>query len=294
MKRCLRSRQGSLLVLALWSLGLLAVLVIAMASNLRQKMSLLGRLEKRETTLAVAQAGVQYAMAFLNNDLEKNGFDLTHKTKMNRMNNPHRFNEIILPDGVAQVSYQLSVGGVESEKMYGIMDEESKINLNHVDEKVIRSLLGEILKLSGDELDQLSVSIADWRKIGSSELSGFYSDDYYQNLRSPYPVKDADYELLDELLLVRGMSQEIYDVVRSYVTLLGDGRVNVNTASGPVLRALGLDSLVVDKILIARSGADGQEATADDLFFMRPYDVATDVHSIVPLKPEEIAQIEEV
>ena len=54
---------------------------------------------------------------------------------------------------------------------------------------------------------------------------------------------------LDEILLVKGMNKEIYDKLINFVTIYGDGAVNINTASKEVLEALGLADSLVDKIL---------------------------------------------
>ncbi len=289
-----RNHSGVILIYALWILGLLAVFTLTLGKQIRQKIILVGRLEKREEARTLARAGVLKAIAVLNQDLESNGRDWTPATKQNRLNDPARWANVPLGDGSFSVSYQFSDGAVDSQKSYGMMDEEGRLNLNKADETFLRALLKEVLGGDPQEIDRLAVSIVDWRKKGSSELSGFYSDEYYANLRDPYPVKDSDYETLDELLLVRGMTPEIFAVLKNYVTFVGDGKINVNTASRPVLLALGLEAVLVDELISLRRGADGLEGTSDDFIFARAYDIAGDLVASGTVKPEEIGHLEEL
>jgi hypothetical protein len=121
---------------------------------------------------------------------------------------------------------------------------------------------------------------------------GFFSDSYYQNLDSPYPMKESPFERLDELLLVKGMNAEKFRKLAAYLTIYGNGRVNINTASRTVLLALGLEAMVTDRILQARRGKDGLEATADDHIFLRSFDVAADVGKLVGLEEDSARQID--
>lgn len=314
------TRKGSILIFALWALGLLAVLSLALGNPVRQKIRLLSRIEKRDVLFDFARSGARKAMAILQKDWDAHGRQLCAASKMVRHNNPAELAGLDLGEGESAVFfYQFSVGavdpspvppagplgpeqggrteqsqGVDTKPSYGMMDEESKINLNKASLTVIRRLLEQVLGSSGQELDELAVSIVDWRKKGSSELAGFYSDEYYANLRDPYPVKDSDYEILEELQLVRGASPEIFSRLSPYVTVYGDGKVNVNTATPPVLLALGLDPSVVDMILKVRRGNDGMEATADDFIFCRTYDIVSDIKSQLKLKGKEAALLDQL
>ncbi len=123
---------------------------------------------------------------------------------------------------------------------WGVVDEESKINLNKTDVQTLTNLLINVLSLNDEDAAKLAQALLDWRQYGESEITGFFSDDYYSNLQYPYPKKSADYETLDEILLVKGMNKQMYDKLINFVTIYGDGAVNINTASKEVLEALGL------------------------------------------------------
>jgi type II secretory pathway component PulK len=86
-------------------------------------------------------------------------------------------------------------------------------------------------------------------------------------LKYPYRAKNSNFDVLEELLLIKGVNNNIFEKLKDYITIYGDGRVNINTASKPVLLALGLKDSTVDKILAFRSGEDEVEATCDDNVF---------------------------
>ncbi|RJP75290.1 MAG: hypothetical protein C4532_00755 [Candidatus Abyssobacteria bacterium SURF_17] len=67
-------------------------------------------------------------------------------------------------------------------------------------------------------------------------------------------------------------------------TVLGDGKVNVNTASADVIQALpGMDANAAQATVEFRRGADGQEGTRDDFVFAAPDDLAK-VPGLTPLR----------
>ena len=71
MKRYLsaRSQRGSILILALWSLGLLTVFALLIGTRVQQKIFLLSRIEKRTRVYDAAEAGIRKAVALLKNQV---------------------------------------------------------------------------------------------------------------------------------------------------------------------------------------------------------------------------------
>ena len=59
--------------------------------------------------------------------------------------------------------------------------------------------------------------------------------------------EDID-EVLDELLLVKGVTRDIFDKVKDRVTVYGTGQVNINTAGMRVLQSLGMSEELAEKI----------------------------------------------
>lgn len=262
------SQGGTILILALWTLGFLSLFIISLAVGVRQKMMALSRLEKRSAVRDIAESGVRKALAvFISEKFsEKKPIPILQKEYW--FNNPDQFQQIVLGRGYFDVKYtdhDLVQG--PGRAVYGISDEERRINVNTADHFVLTRLIAAVTPLSKAEAGELARAIVSWREYGETDVIGFYSDHYYENLEYPYPPKKKDFETPDELLLVKGMTPAVYRRLLDFITIYGNGAVNINTASAPVLAALGFSPGAIQRILLLRRGPDQLEATADDYMF---------------------------
>ena len=291
----MKNNSGMILVLALWAMGLLSIFAIYLGVHARQRMILLSRLETRDNLHFSARSGIGKAISFVN---MKNSSRMAWNSlnfKLSLMNNPELFSDIDLGNFKCEVSYDFFDKSFhEIEKRYGMIDEESKININIVEKNEISRLLQAVVGLDGEDAGDLALSIVDWREEGTSVLEGFFSDNYYNNLKNPYPPKNNDFESIEELLFVEGINQDILDRLRWFVTIYGDGRVNVNTASWHVLVALGFDPDVADKIISIRDGADERPATGDDYFFYDISDFIGKIEFLESLSEHEIERARKI
>lgn len=87
-------------------------------------------------------------------------------------------------------------------------------------------------------------------------------------------IKAAGPLFKEELLLIEGMTREIYDQFKDLVTTYGAGAVNINTAAQETLTALGIGDDLTAKIRTYRTGGDGVERTEDDRVFSFPAEIA--------------------
>lgn len=132
---------------------------------------------------------------------------------------------------------------------YSITDENSKISINTAS----RGVLIKALELSGievgEERDIIADSILDWIDKDSNHRINGAENDYYQDQDPPYNSKNATIEVLEELLKVRGMTQEIFYGssenesgkpvgLEKIFTVYNATPVNPNTASPEVLSIL--------------------------------------------------------
>ena len=110
------------------------------------------------------------------------------------------------------------------------------------------------LKRAEAAMEELKAEFADWMDADSlPRQRGAERDEYIADgllvLPPNHPVREVD-----ELRDVRGMTPELFAKVRPYLTTFGSGRIDVNSAPVPVLRALtGMTDDVVARILSARS-----------------------------------------
>jgi general secretion pathway protein K len=135
-----------------------------------------------------------------------------------------------------------------------IEDESGKININKLVEgsafnNTVRGLLTRFLshprfKLRDREVEDLVNAIKDWIDA-DSEVTGTGAENaYYQGLGKPYTARNGPMESIDELLLVRGVTRDLFygttemPGLSSFLTVYGEGKININTAPREVLQAL--------------------------------------------------------
>jgi type II secretory pathway component PulK len=98
-----------------------------------------------------------------------------------------------------------------------IIDESNKININEFlnqsaqDPTKLKNFLGEQIGLEGDELDIVADSLIDWWDKDNYVTGVFGTEDeYYESLDPPYRSRNADMQVIEECLLVRGVTEEIF------------------------------------------------------------------------------------
>ena len=279
--------RGAVLILVLWAVAFLTVLAVYLGVGVRQQLQFMARLEKRERLRLAAQSGVDKARAVVNCYFNEQNSFLSRKGKQALFHNPQLFQGIPLGRATVDVFYLFDGNGGMVEN-YGVMDEEGKLNVNTAETAELALLFQLVLGYSREAADDLARFVVDWRKPFSTQLEGFYSDQYYENLEFPYAPKRAAYERLDELKLVKGVTPEVYSKLKNFLTIYGSGQVNLNTASQPVLLALGMGANLSAKIIYARQGKDGVEGTADDFIFDPLTCNVAAFSSYIPLSAEEI------
>ena len=242
-----------MLVMALWGIALLGLFAISLGSGVRQKATLLNRLTTLDALYPIAYSGVEKAKSIIRSDTNTDVDLLTDAwaappTKIQVANGEFSF---VADDGS------------------GVVDEERKVNLNHAGVEIISRLFQSVSGLGKEEAEEIAYNLTDWMDSDSSFGHPQYGAEasYYENLSKPYTAKNAPFEVIDELLLVKGMTPEIFEKVLPFVTVYGTGRVNVNTAGRQVLTALGFSPAGVETLVKYRAGADGKDGTGDDAFF---------------------------
>jgi general secretion pathway protein K len=76
---------------------------------------------------------------------------------------------------------------------------------------------------------------------------------YYDNLAPSYRCRNGPLQTTEELLLVKGITPQIFDRIKGCVTVYGDGKINVNCASRLILQSVSekmdaaLTQLIIDR-----------------------------------------------
>ena len=135
-----------------------------------------------------------------------------------------------------------------------IEDEAGKIPLNKLVngteynpaiKEILMRLLGQPeFGLDERKAAEIVDAIKDWIDT-DEEVTGYGAESsYYASLDPPYEAKNAPLDCIEELLMVKGVTKEIFYGTKEktglagYVTADSDGTININTAPKIVLRAL--------------------------------------------------------
>jgi len=135
-----------------------------------------------------------------------------------------------------------------------IEDEGGKININRlisgngyntqIRDLLLRLLTGPSFRMAQRQAEELSDAIKDWIDADDEVTGGGAEGGYYAGLDRPYAAKNASLDCVEELLMVKGVSRELFYGTEETaglvqcLTVFGDGRININTAPKAVLRAL--------------------------------------------------------
>ncbi|MFA6129365.1 MAG: general secretion pathway protein GspK [Candidatus Omnitrophota bacterium] len=276
--------RASILIITLWVLGFLTILVVNLGFMVRTQLQFADHLQDRLKMYYLARAGIERAVVELYKD-ENKSYDSFNEPWANK---EEFFKDFAFGGGFITLKYQTgSLAAQENITLYGAMDESSKIDINSLPLDILTILLERIGQIETEEAIDIARAIVDWRDIDIAVLPGGAEDEYYQGLSSPYKCKNGKFQILEELLLVKGMTPEIFSRIKGIITVYGTEKVNINTASFDCLYALGLSSSLCERIIKFRQGSDEICGTGDDFIFKSP----SDLMSVGSLFTDEATQI---
>ncbi|MFH0986379.1 MAG: general secretion pathway protein GspK [Candidatus Omnitrophota bacterium] len=283
------NNRGSVLIIVLWSLFFLAMLAVSVHGYVMPYAELSGTLMRRTQARCFANAGVERAIFEVEND----NTDLYDSLRDSWSRNNAAFNHVAIAGGT--FSALKDTAGASDEPQYGLTDEEGKININTASQAVLKNLFEKIAHVDPRDADAIADSIIDWRDKDDVPGKDGKENDYYQSLEQPYDCKNSPFEVKEELLLVGGITPEIFEKIKDYVTIYGDGVVNVNTASVPVLVSLGMDETVAEKVLHFRARPSSKkEGEVPEGVFTDESLIADLLGAAEHLSGDEIAQVQRV
>lgn len=226
-------QRGSLLIITLWLVTILAVLAVAIARYLSLEIRLTKYRAAREQGLARARAGVVLAMQRLMLDAEDGETD-------------GKAYDWLGDDwaGALTLSGGLAVG---------MTDEERRLGLNGATAEQLTHLAGSAA------LAQTILDALDAPDPAEDDPAG----------DPPYAAKNGPFAALEELSDLPEMTPEAYHALRRATTpyTAAGEPLNLNTVSPEVMRAVGLSERAIQLVTQFREGADGEEAHAQDGIF---------------------------
>ncbi|MBE0558422.1 MAG: type II secretion system minor pseudopilin GspK [Proteobacteria bacterium] len=165
-----------------------------------------------------------------------------------------------------------------------IQDEEGKIAVNTLalgtaDSTATRALLLRLLtgpfRLDQRKAEEIVDAIKDWIDTDDEVTAAGAEGAYYAGLQRPYPAKNAPIDCIEELLMVKGVTRELfYGTAESpglaqCLSVYGDAKININTAPKAVLKALAVEMTDDDVNLLDKYRREVQNNLADAVWYQK-------------------------
>lgn len=133
------------------------------------------------------------------------------------------------------VSFPLEGGGIQAH----LVDLQSRFNVNNIKQNkgAARTHFKNLITLLDPQADVEMIidSLIQWMDEDDIPQGIGAEESYYLGLDPPYRAANRVFSHVSELLLIRGMTHELYQLLLPYVTALPEGVVlNLNTAD-PIL-----------------------------------------------------------
>ncbi|OHB77675.1 MAG: hypothetical protein A2Z25_20380 [Planctomycetes bacterium RBG_16_55_9] len=236
-KNAKTEQGGFVVVVVLCMVMMLSVLLLGFHHEARVNLHSVDDFRRSEQARHCAKAGLNIAIAAL-----KESPDI-RADKLQR-NLPSYGNTFAVGEGQCSVTLSQESGKLN---VNFLKDRSGKLNQTAIDQ-VLR--LFDLLNQQKNAQPQMSYAlvpaIIDWAD-GDDEISDLpfilcesrgAESDYYRRSKPPYACRNGPLETTEELVLVKGMTKEVFDRVSDYLTVYGDGKINVNHASALVLQSL--------------------------------------------------------
>lgn len=277
-----RNQMGIALIIVMISVTVLGILAAGFAYSMKVETKLAQNANSETELIWLGRSGVEYARYILAQQLALGcePYDSLNQVWAGGPGGACTSNSVLAH--LSLKDYQLGDGSFS----ITITDMERKYNINVADEAALQQALRLVGVDAGDS-SSIAASILDWIDPDDNTHIGGAENNYYQSLTPPYFAKNGPIDDLSELLLVKGVTPEIYwggvatNHPRAFFqarlgtigsitdsggygvglsdifTPISNGRININTASFTTLQMVPLvDENVASRIIELRSGGD--------------------------------------
>jgi general secretion pathway protein K len=248
--------------MVLWVIAILSVIVLEFSFAMRTEVNIAKNFKEETQLYAIAEGGAQRAIAEL---IYKHDTRVQQKRKTQKAEEVPPEKREWMTDG-RLYSLPFDQGKCEVK----ITSEAGKVNINIVSEATLRKIIGQ-LGLEAEARDIVVDSILDWRDPDDFYRVNGAENDYYRSLKEPYDCKNGNLDSIEELLLIRGITSDLFYGrkgtkkegesgkiegigLRDLFSIYSSGeQIDINSAPLPVLRVvLGIPSEVAQSIITAR------------------------------------------
>lgn len=272
------NNRGMILIISLWILAIISLLCLSLARQIIVDLKLIKFQKDRMKCLYIAKAAIQKAISILESDSNEDIDILNEPWSTGSNPNGQYGKEYILKDvpfdeGFFTVRYSFAEkGGLGLMYLYGMSDEDRKVNINEASRQLLLVLFDAI---EGGDPASLAENIIYWR----GDAPQGYKEHYYESSHIPYAARGDHLKSMEELSLIKGFREDmelIKECERVFTVYTKDNLININTVPPQILKAvfislgaeelnLGLSDRLVTNIVDYRDGSDNEEVTDDDV-----------------------------
>ena len=272
MKKLKDNQRGIALMAVLWVLVLLIALATEFAFSMKMEVNTTRNYKEDTESYYLSRAGLNLALAELFKEARFHSIHQEHGWITGNIVTASAANETSSSPGQEEPDTEQTPGQEELEEeetvqvfdivnrtdiklehgsiTYTIRDENGKISINSASKDTLDKLLGYSGVEGKIERSTISDSILDWIDTDKNHRLNGAEDDYYRTQNPPYYAKNGPIETIDELLKIRGVTEEILygsegndeenkkTGIANHLTVYKISTVNPNTASEEVLKIL--------------------------------------------------------
>jgi general secretion pathway protein K len=217
-----KARRGVALMLVLWLIVVLGTIATGVVAATRSEADQIGNLRARALARYAAESGVLAAAARLN-ELLAAARTSEEQAAVFRNLDEHFGALRDVPLGAARF-------GV------AVVDLNARIDLNAADDLTLLAFFGQFV--GSQAASALMNALQDWKDLDDRPRPAGAEAADYARTGSPFRPTNRALRRLDELPRIVGFTDELTRKVAPYVTVDGDGKINLNTAPETVLAAI--------------------------------------------------------
>lgn len=277
-KTLLRDEQGMALLITVMTVSLLVAVTLQYHKATWQQFLVSHNYRVGNQLRAVADSGVNIALALLEHDGEANEYDTFFDSwaTLDQESFGGLFPSGSLQLKIVDLSGRLQINSLvqNTEQNPGAGGDSSE---NGIREILLRLLLsGDFFIEDETEARSIIDALIDWIDVDDQELDLGAESGFYQSLEKPYSCRNGPVRYIEELLLVKGITPALLfgsegkKGLADYLTVYGDdGKVNLSTA--PLLLIKSMDTLINDDLLEKldeyRRAKDNEESLAGSAWY---------------------------
>ena len=224
MEKSLNNSRGMALLITLTIVTLMIAGALELNRRVRAAVEATASARDRQTLTQMAYAGVHVAMSMLIKDKSQSPIDSIQEDWADPAKIAEVLAEIPLEKGRMTFSVTDELGKIQVNSLVVFpkgqhFNESQKIMWDRFTRNLISTLEADNDKEKDPDLDAAAIvnSVKDWLDSGDDDattgLSGAESD-YYESLKPPYKAANGPFRHIDELMLVKGISPQLFSGVK--------------------------------------------------------------------------------